>query len=136
MLEKDPDDRMTIDDVLALPIITEHAATYLPKDVFAVEFPISNRNMLVGEKKVVVKPGVELPVAADVNGYVKDTRALYKRDYANFGRDLSGEWGKLILKNNIVVEFSNFNHDIIDGIDWRNLWYCKYLNLCGCDFVT
>ena len=39
MLEKDPDDRMTINDVLDLSFMIEHAARHLPRDVFLAEFP-------------------------------------------------------------------------------------------------
>ena len=56
MLEKNPDDRMTIDDVLGLPIITKHAAKYLPKEVFAAEFTNYNQDTRIIDKPVVVKP--------------------------------------------------------------------------------
>ena len=95
MLEKDPNERMTIDEVLAVPIMIKHAANYLPKDIFAAEFPIYNRSMLVEEEKVVdkpiaiepkkpvPKPDVKLPVKAGWGVY--DTRAVHGDKIVSFG---------------------------------------------------
>ena len=100
MLEKEPDERMTINEILAVPFITEHAEKYLPKDVFAAEFPNYKSNTrVVEEKAVVVKPikfkprkkrtksAVKLPVKAEKG--VCDTSAVHGDKNVSFGSGYS-----------------------------------------------
>ena len=99
MLEKDPNERMTINEILNFPIMIEHAAKYLPKDVFVAEFPNYKPNKLVADKKVVIKPNAiesekqvakpdfELSDKAEEGVY--DTSAVYGDKIVSFGKDYS-----------------------------------------------
>ena len=57
MLEKNPNERMPIDDILALPIIINNAQKHLPKDVFIAEFTdyaAKNQLKIDDQKKEIV----------------------------------------------------------------------------------
>ena len=57
MLEKNPNERMPIDDILALPIIINNAQKHLPKNIFKAEFTdyaAKNQLKIDDQKKEIV----------------------------------------------------------------------------------
>ena len=62
-----------------------------------------------------------------------DTKIYYNAHTVSFGWDGSFAWGNLKFRKGKNVEFtSNITHNIIKNVDFRNLAYCKYLNLYRC----
>ena len=72
-----------------------------------------------------------LPVDAEAGGTC--TRHLYKAENVGFGYDGRADWGDIILKGNIKIEFEDYkNCTTVYKIQFLNLAYCKFLNLCYC----
>ena len=147
LLEKNPRDRSSLDDILELVVITKNAKLQLPEDVYAAEFlnydsdKASNAAlddekkvekhaeapMIVPVKKAIV-PTVE-PVFKAKKG-VEDTQKLVGQDIVSFGTDGSKFWGPTRLKDGTVVEFAGYSgYSKITEIDERNLSQCRCLNL-------
>ena len=136
MLQKDPDERITIDEILTKPIMIDHAATHLPEDVFETEFtnydpythnkndPAPQRPIPVQLKKEVVKPAVTLPVKAREGVY--DTSAFYNHGIVSLGA--------VYCINgccNMIVKFKENCIEEGKRLDERNLCQCQQLNLLG-----
>ena len=76
-----------------------------------------------------------MPVGAEAGGTC--TKHLCKAESVGFGYDRSRSWGNIILKSNFKVKFVSYeNWRTVENIQYRNLFYCKFLNLCECWKIT